>query len=268
MITYRYPARLEIQPVVDVLHAALKSCQINKKGSVLPNMLEFEHHLDELYSGIKPSQKTVNAVLKDKFLNNSLYSDYKKPLEYAKILLDNNDLNSGNSKAVSGISGFLVDASFLWEMYLYNLMKLNLQNWTIDAQCEISLYNDTFYSKKNYPDFVIRNKQTGRIFILDAKFKRMKFDNLDVDNEDIRQLHSYSYYFSLTEGEKFFGAALIYPSKVFRPENKNNIDDIFGIKSAGCKFGVFSVKDPSDGETMTGNEMFFLNELRSFIEDV
>lgn len=268
MITYRYPFRLEIQSVVDVLYVALKSCYINKKASILPNMHEFEHHLAELYSGIKPSKKTVSAALKDKCLNNSLYSDYKKPLEYAKILLDNNDLNSGVSKDMSGISGFLVDASFLWEMYLYNLMRLNLQDWNIDAQCEISFYNNAFYSKKNYPDFVLRNKQTGKIFILDAKFKRMKFDNLDVDNDDIRQLHSYSYYFSLTEGEKFSGAALIYPSKMFRPNDKNNIDDIFGIETAGCKFGVFEVKDPSAGESMAENEAVFLKELSSFLENL
>ena len=267
MVTYQYPAYLEIQNIVDVLYSAMKCCKINTKDTILPNLKEFEHYLDELYSGVRPSRKIINASLKDKCLRNSLYSDYKKPLEYARILLSSNDLNSGDSKSISGISGFLVDASFLWEMYLYNLMRLHLQDWSIDAQCEISFYEDDFYSKKNYPDFVLRNKSTGKIFILDAKFKSMNYEKSDVDNDDIRQLHSYSYYFSLTEKENFCGAALIYPSKMSRPENIQHVDNIFGIKSSNCKFGVFSVKDPDENETITENETKFINELKAFIDN-
>lgn len=262
-ITYQYPNRLEIQNIVDVLYTAIQACKIYKKE--LPLLSNFEHRLGELYSGTRPSKRIVNNILKEKCLYNGIYSDYKRPLEYAKILLDKNDLNVGNSKSISGASGFLLDASFLWEMYLYNLLRINLTDWNIESQHEISFYNDTFYHKKNYPDFVLRNRSTGKIFIFDAKFKKMSYKNEDVDNEDIRQLHSYSYYFSLKEKDNFCGAALIYPSKEHSP-NGNNIDHMFGIEDANSKFGIFSIKDPSGEETMTKNETIFINNLKQFME--
>ena len=173
---------------------------------MLPDLTQFQIHLKNLYSGVSPSKATVNNIHKEKCLFNSLYSDFKTPLRYAKILIQSNDVNPGDQKSNDNVGGFLVDASFLWEMYLLNLMRRNLPNWTVDAQFEISFYEDTFYHKNNYPDFVLRNNNTGEVFVLDAKFKRMTFDSRDVDNEDIRQLHAYSYYFHLKEGDKFKGA--------------------------------------------------------------
>lgn len=266
-VTYQYQKRLEIQPIIDVLYIALQNCKLKKRKSILPNLMNFENYVRSLYSGVKPSQKMISTVHKEKCLNNSLYSDYKKPLEYARLLLSNKDLNSGDSKSLSGIGGFLVDASFLWEMYLYNLMRLNLENWDVEAQAEISFYEDTFFTKKNYPDFVLKNKKTGKIFVLDAKFKHMSYKGLDIDNEDIRQMHSYSYYYSLTEPDKFSGAALIYPTKDNRPAGTNTCDNMFGVKSAGNKFGVFTIKDPSGDETITNNEKSFIEELKKFLEE-
>ncbi len=264
-ITYKYPKQLEIQNIVDVLYTAIKSCKISLSNTTLPNLSKFEHHLLELYSGSRPSKKTINDILKDKCLYNSLYSDYKKPLEYAKVLLGNKDLNNSDSKSFSGISGFLIDASFLWEMYLYNLMRFNLDEWDIESQKVISFYDETFYHKNNYPDFVLTHKKTGKIYVLDAKFKKMTYKNEDVDNEDIRQLHSYSYYFSLKEKDKFKGAALIYPSKV---ESKSNSSDyMFGIKDSNCKFAVLTIKDPGEEGKIVENEEQFITELKLFLED-
>ncbi len=266
MVSYKYSKRLEIQPIIDVLHQALKCCKIANKDTVLPRLTEFKSRLNELCSDIKPSKQVINAALNDKCLTNSLYADYKKPLEYAKILINSNDLNSGDKKNISCLSGFLVDASFLWEMYLYNLMCLNLPDWTIKTQSIISFYNDTFYPKNNYPDFVLTNRSDGRIFVLDAKFKRMNYTGTDVDNRDMQQIHSYSYYFSLTENEKFAGAALIYPSKSAPSNEKPYKDSMFGIKSSKYKFGILSLKDPSKNETMLQTESEFIKELQDFLE--
>ena len=264
-ITYKYSKRLEVQSIIDVLHTALNCCQIGTSDS-LPNLLAFREHIKNLYSGARPSKTVINNILKEKCLLNSLYADFIKPLEYARVLIRHNDLNAGGDKKSSGVSGFLVDSSFLWEMYLYNLMKLHLPEWEIDSQAEISFYADTFYSKSNYPDFVLRNKRTGKIFVLDAKFKKMSYSGIDVDNDDIRQLHGYSYYFHLTEGERFAGAGLIYPTKMDRPQGKNNVDNIYGVESTNNKFGVFSIKDPAEGETIAENEQKFIDELKPFLE--
>ncbi len=274
-VTFRYPKQLEIQSIVDVLYAAIKQCRISRNDA-LPNLMNFESYLKGLSSGKRPSQKMISGIQKEKCLTNSLYSDFKTPLRYAQILLRHDDLDSGTDKSVSSVSGFLVDSSFLWEMYLYNLMTIYLPDWSIDAQCEIAFYSDTFFPKKNYPDFVARNRNTGDIYILDAKFKRMTFDNNDVDNEDIRQLHAYSYYFHLSEGEKFKGAALIYPTTSDRPESKNNTVSMFGLSNPTEKFGVLTLQDPGDSgakndlqnkseeETLSRNEVKFIQELKEF----
>lgn len=266
-ISHCYSEQLEIQPIVDVLYTALKSCTILKAEALLPYLGQYEKCLKSMYSGTRPSKRIINSIDKDKCLNNSLYSKYKLPLKYAKILLNHNDLESGNVKSTSGVSGFLIDASLLWEMYLLNLMRIYLKNWDIESQCEISFYDNTFFGKNNYPDFVLRNRNTGKVYVFDAKFKRMEYDNGDIDNEDIRQLHAYSYYFVLKEGLNFAGAALLYPTRQSRQKRTNNIDNMYGIEGSNAKFGVFAVKDPSANETISENEAQFINELKAFIDD-
>ncbi|MGN1103648.1 MAG: hypothetical protein ACI4QI_02110 [Candidatus Coproplasma sp.] len=268
MVTYTYPKRLEIQPIIDVIYWALKCCKINTHDKLLPSLTSFKNYINELYSGVRPSKNVINNIEKEKVLNNSLYADFKRPLEYAKILLANMELNSGTTKSTSGVSGFLVDSSFIWEMYLYNLLKMNLSDWEIDAQCEISFYGNTFYPKKNYPDLVLRHRNTGAVFIFDAKFKKMEFRGEDVDNDDIRQLHAYSYNYHLKEGDNFKGCALLYPTKIDRPDNLNkHTDNIFGLDTTDKKFGVFALKDPSSGETIFENEAKFIEEIKGFISD-
>lgn len=266
-ISYSYKKQLEIQSIIDVLYTAVKCCNLSDKNKILPDLSRFQTYLKDLYSGIKPSLKIVNNIHKDKCLYNSLYSDFKRPLEYAKILINNNELSIGGDQNIGGISGFLVDASFLWEMYLYNLMLINLPDWYIDSQSAINFYSGTFFRKNNYPDFVLRNKKTNKVFVLDAKFKKMNFNSNDVDNEDIRQLHAYSYYYHLKEEENFMGAGLIYPSKEYLPADKINIDNMYSIVSTNKKFGIFNVKDPDPkkSENVYDCEQIFIKELKKFL---
>ncbi len=264
-LTYAYQSRLEIQPIVDVIYCALKRCKIKGANAILPNLSSLERYFGDLYSGVRPSRKTISSIRKERCLSNSLYADFKRPLEYAQYLLRDEDIGGGNGKAKS-VSGFLVDSSFLWEMYLYHLLSDNLEGWEVDPQRPISFYEDTFFSKTNYPDFVLTNRSTGAIYILDAKLKRMEFQGRDVDNADLRQLHAYSYYFCLKYKDNFRGAALIYPTNKNKPEGLKNQDNIYGITGTNQRFGVFAIKDPSEKETMRGNETNFINELKEFLE--
>ena len=153
-------------------------------------------------------------------------------------------------------------------MYLYNLLRSNLPDWNVDAQTVISFYDGTFYQKNNRPDLVLINKKDGRIFVFDAKFKSMRFDkdSNDVDNNDIRQLHAYSYYYSLKNKEKFCGAALIYPTDVAYDEHTNNVDQMYSIDDAPAKFGVFAVCDPGNDGSIKEAENEFIRRIKSFIE--
>ncbi len=265
-LTYAYQNRLEIQPIVDVIYCALKRCKIKGANAILPNLSSLERYFRDLYSGVRPSRKTISNIHKERCLSNSLYADFKRPLEYAQYLLRDEDISGGDGKAKS-VSGFLVDSSFLWEMYLYHLLSDNLEGWEIDPQHPISFYEDTFFPKTNYPDFVLTNRSTGAIYILDAKLKRMAFQGVDVDNADLRQLHAYSYYFYLKYRDKFRGAALIYPTNKNKPEGKKNQDSIYGITETDQRFGVLTIKDPSEEEAIRGNEASFIDELKEFLEE-
>ncbi len=271
-ISYIYPQRVEIKPIIDVLHEAIKKCIIDGVGELSPDAKSYELQLKSLSSGRKPSKTTVNNILKEKCLNNSLYDAYKRPLQLAQMLLKDEDLDYSEDSNRPGTGSQLIDASFLWELYLYNLMKLNLNdNWEISAQSEIHLYENAFFSKTNYPDFVLKNSSNGDIYILDAKFKKMNFKPEDVDNKDLQQLHSYSYYYYLQYGDRFKGAGLIYPSKEDSPANTERCRSILGLEDSSARFCIFSIKDvdvlkSENIEELRQNEQIFIDDLESFIE--
>lgn len=263
-ISFKYPEIKNVQNIIDILYIALKHCKLSEDN--LPNISNIRNYLSENYSGIRPSKFIVNGILKNNLLKSSLYSNYKKPLMYAQYILNNRELSKGNNDVLKGISGYLVDSSFVWEMYLYNLMKIHFNDWEVRIQEELNFYAKKFYKKNNYPDFVLCNKETGNIVVLDAKFKKMEYNGRDIDNADMRQLHSYAYYYHLKYGEKFKGAGLIYPTEHSTSTYKNNIDAMYGIEGIPQKFGVFTIKDPSEKETIMENEKQFIRELRLFID--
>ncbi len=282
-MSYKYSKQLEIQSIIDVLCYAFKCCKLQDKEKMLPKMVDFQNQIMNLYSGVRPSGKTVNDITNEKCLSNSLYSGFRVPLRYAKLLIFHRDALHSENADKDGVNGYLIDSSFLWEMYLYNLMLVNLDDeWKISCQEEISFYENTFFNKLNYPDFVLENRSTGKIYVLDAKFKSMKFQNFDVDNNDIRQLHSYSYYYALKYPDKFAGCALIYPTKSEPKEGTIASDWMYGIESESSKarFAILTLKDVSNGgqpqdesdsvdesEELSGNEQAFIESLKSFLKN-
>ena len=266
-ITYSYPEQVEIRRVLDVLYAALNRCKITEKNSVLPNLVNFESFLRENSTGKKPSRHVINNIDKEPFLQNSLYSDFKKPLRLAKLLLKDDDLSPDDMKGDSGISGYLVDSSFLWEMYLYGLMTNKLENWTVSDQEPLKLYRGKFYRRSNYPDFVLFNREKNQICILDAKFKSMGFNPYDLDREDFFQIHSYAYYYQLKSiydrsEPRLKGCALVYPTKVDPPDTTA---PMFGLENAKERFSVITLKDvPNDLEK---SENDFIMTLQTFLDN-
>ena len=266
-ITSARSERVEIQSIVDVLYFALCCCDM--ENSVLPNLRKYRHYLHGLYSGVKPSANTIRKALSEPVLKSNLYVSFRQPLFYAEIIIKHNNLGMKNDSIQS--SGFLVDASFLWETYLYNLLRLHFPDWNIDAQTKISVYHDMFYAKNNYPDIVMTNKATGKIVVLDAKFKKMKFKNDDVDMEDLKQIHFYSYYYSVKYPGKLVGLALVYPECEKIDSENRTYTGLFGDLKEKVKFGVFTIRDCGNDENkkMTDNERSFVNNLKkAFMEDL
>ena len=291
-VSFVYPERREIQSIIDVMYVALKCCK-NIDSSQLPNLKGYEEYLESIYSGKYPSRNTIKNIEKEKSLRTGLYSSFRRPLEIAKMLLENSELSAGDVKEEQGVSALLMDSSYLWEIYLETVMRNGLKDWSIDAQATVNYYdNQTFYPKENRPDFVLTNNETGDVFILDAKFKHMEFRNRDVDNHDLQQLHSYSYYYLLTKGSKFRGAALIYPTikdqyVEEKEKNKKFYAKMFGVDYAdemedfNQQFGIITLKDAnkceenedydkskdelSEMQKLDFNERAFISRLENFL---
>lgn len=264
-ITSVQSERVEIQPIVDVLYFALRCC--NTENSILPNLRKYQNYLHGLYSGIKPSVKNIRKALSEPILKSSLYAQFKQPLTYADIIIKHNNIGVG-SKSVQS-SGFLVDASFLWETYLYNLLRMYFPDWNIDAQAQISVYGKegVFYAKNNYPDIVMT--KDDKIVILDAKFKRMTFNRDDVDMGDFRQIHFYAYYYSVKNPDKQIYSALVYPAKDFCKEKSCRFGGEYG---KGTRFNVLTIEDPGDKglnekDSMLNSERKFINEIKELIDE-
>lgn len=267
-ITYVQNERWYLQLVIDLLYFALTKCKIDISSNDLPYLFKFKINLKNFYSGYKPTKLALKNIEKIPELNNELFSAFEKPIQLAKLIIEKDDSLSNDSGSIDSFNGFLIDSSFLWEMYLYNLLKINLDNWIIDSQSSISFYENTFFKKTNYPDLVLTNKSTGDIYIFDAKFKKFKYRGKDVDNDDLQQIHSYAFYFYLKYGEKFKGCGLIYPITSSLSDNcELNIDNMFGIQGKGIKqnFGVFGVKDTNNLKELTNNEHSFIEKMRNFL---
>ena len=265
-LTSVFSERKEIQSIADVLYFALTCCKVS--NGVLPNLVVYRNYLHGLYSGVKPSRNTIRKALSEPILKNSMYSSFRLPLKYAEILINHNNITSGNS---AQSSGFLVDASFLWEMYIYNLLRLHFPEWSIDSQAQISVYGEegVFYAKNNYPDIVMT--KDDKIVILDAKFKRMTFSRDDVDMGDLRQIHFYAYYYSVKNPDKQIYSALVYPTKGHCDGETSKSCRFGGEYGKGTRFNVLTIEDPGDKslnekDLMLNSERKFIANLRDFIE--
>ena len=265
-VSYIVAEQVETQCIVDTLYYALSKCSFSIDQGFLPNLKKYKSKLKNLYSGTRPSSKTINEALTNKILNNSLYAIYKTPLRYAKILIDSADVSHGE-RGRRGATGFLVDTTMLWEMYLATLLSMHFPDWTVESQAEIHFYQDRFFRKNNYADIVMTNQKNGEVFVLDAKFKKMTFRSVDVDNSDIQQIHSYAYYYHLKYGDSFLGAALVYPTKA----NANGLadtayfDNILGLRGAKPRFGILTILDPGEGKAMKEGEALFIHGLRRLL---
>ena len=287
-VSYIYPERREIQNVIDVLYAALKACKKTTISGSLPDIKNYEQYLAGIYSGRRPSISIIRNIHKEKCLQNSLYSAFKRPLSLARMLLENEELNMGDDDKNKGVSGLLMDSSYLWETYLESLMIAYLPEYDIKSQFDIDYYKNTFYTKPNRLDFLLTERKTGRIFIIDAKCKHMEFRSKDVDNDDIHQVKCYSYYYLLKYGSRFRGTALVYPTRKNQTETeaenkKKFYDRMFGVINNQYNvndqwFGILTLKDANEleipesentldeSEILDRNEQVFIERLKKFLE--
>lgn len=227
-----------VQEIIDVLHKTVSI--VDKSTFNTTNIIHIKSYLKQH----KSNRFVSNAVLKQaqhaKALQNPIFAPYKKVLEYAEIIIQQNNLEekaTGNKETL----GFIINVAELFEVYITKLLSNAFPSWTVKSP-KIELYPDQFYRRKIIPDIVMT--QGKEVIVFDTKYKRMKmggrnqFGAGDVDREDFFQINTYMGYYQ-NQGYKLKVGGLIYPMESFE-QTKSHSDNWFGNSNA--KFVVDGIE--------------------------
>lgn len=249
------------QEIIDVLYYALFLCRKDLMNLQFSNLGFIKSELKSYYSGKKPSALTIDKAKNASVLSNPLFKDFKRALSLAEIVIRKNDSENSVSRT-NGISGYLIDISELWEVYLAGILRKSLpDDWNLYSQEKINLYKNTFFPRSNYPDIVLRKTDGDKteVIAVDAKFKKMEFKNEDVDRTDLFQIHSYAFYYNQLPNHNVKACALIYPLKKDSWQEENS-SSIFGIENSkdNIKFFVDGIFDEANenGKLKTSENEF------------
>lgn len=268
-LTTTYREQVYIQEICDVLYLALKKLE-RKFGKDINNKLfNINQLLKQNYSGQYVNIETLHKAKKHRILHNPLYAPFKKVIEYAEIILLEHELNPKENNTLE-TSGFLFDVSQLFEVYLEKLLSRHFKDWYLTGQEELKLYQGLFYSRKMFPDLVLKHKYSNKIIVFDAKFKKMHLETKqskysDLDRSDFYQIHTYIQYFQ----QDVIIGGLLYP--LSKPLNKEKAysNGLFGKEDSNTiKFivdGVF-VNEKMNMEQLLNSEQEFLTRIDTLIE--
>ena len=213
----------EIQEIIDVLYKAVKIID-NKNKAFLKNISHIKTHLKQYKSNNYVSNETINKALKSKALQNPIFAPYKKVLEYARFIINGNNIEEKNDGKQETF-GFIINVAELFEIYITKLLQKEFSDWYVESP-KIELYStpQMFYQRKIIPDIVMKK---GRdVLVFDTKYKKMQmqgrgqYGSGDVDRNDFFQINTYmSYYQNQNYNVKIGG--LLYPIEKSFKENKD-----------------------------------------------
>lgn len=252
----------EIQEIIDVLYKAVKIIDTKNKAFI-KNISHIKTHLKQYKSNNYVSNETINKALKSKALQNPIFAPYKKVLEYARFIINGNNIEEKNDGKQETF-GFIINVAELFEIYVTKLLQKEFSDWYIESP-KIELYNtpQMFYQRKIIPDIVmIKDKD---VIVFDTKYKKMQMRDRyqnggDVDRNDFFQINTYmSYYQNQNFNVKIGG--LIYPIEKSFKENKNICHSQTWFGNLNTKFIVDGI-DLSNLEEAKDNENKFVPILK------
>ncbi len=255
----------EIQEVIDVLHKAVQIIEKNEFST--KNISHIKAHLKQHRSNRYVSNETINKAMMSKALQNPIFSPYKKVLEYAKFIINGDNIEE-KKDAKKETFGFLVNVAELFEIYITKLLQKEFSQWSISSP-KIELYKDKFFARKIIPDIVIQ--KDNKVLIFDTKYKRMKFDGRneygagDLDRNDFFQINTYMSYYQ-NSGYKIIAGGLLYPIEKNFDENRCHSDKWF--ENSDTNFIVDGI-DLSNLEEPKEDESIFFHIIKredEFIE--
>jgi 5-methylcytosine-specific restriction endonuclease McrBC regulatory subunit McrC len=248
----------EIQEVIDVLHKAVQIIEKNEFST--KNISHIKAHLKQHKSNRYVSNETINKAMMSKALQNPIFSPYKKVLEYAKFII-NGDNIAEKKDAKKETFGFLVNVAELFEIYITKLLQKEFSQWSVSSP-KIELYKDKFFTRKIIPDIVIQ--KDNKVLIFDTKYKRMKFEGKnqygagDLDRNDFFQINTYMSYYQ-NSGYKVIAGGLLYP--IEEKFNENSCHSKTWFENSDTKFIVDGI-DLSNLEEPKEDESIFFHIIK------
>ncbi|MBB6370016.1 McrC family protein [Chryseobacterium shigense] len=233
-LTTTFRERIYAQEIVDVLYLALRKLESVFGKEIHSRLLGLCQLLKQQYSGCFVNYETIQKAKRHQSIYNPMYRGFKKVLEYAEIILLNKDLMPDYEKQNLTTSGYLFDIAELYEIYLEKLLSRNFPEWFVSGQVELPIYQKQFYHRSFFPDLIMKHKTSGKIIVLDAKFKRIEMQNRDVDRADLHQIHSYSGYYK----NELIASGLIYPLSKKLNLDKSHSNSLYGNDNNNIGFIV------------------------------
>jgi 5-methylcytosine-specific restriction endonuclease McrBC regulatory subunit McrC len=264
-IPFKYRNQHNVIEIVNVLYKA-----VSKVKSTYPNVINSNIHNITQDLAINRTNTFVNRSYIQKArihrsLQNSMYADYKITLNYAELIIE--DLNEIDEMATNlKTTGYLIDISKLYEIYLEKLLKNNLQDFAVSGQTKITSYRNSTYTRNLIPDLVLTNKKTGDVAVFDAKYKTLRLNSHylgnDIDRSDFFQIHTYIGYY----GDKLKIGGLIYPITGNVSDNLLPVENLFGNHSSSNSFTIDGINTglKEDGDSFSCYNNILENE-RSFL---
>jgi 5-methylcytosine-specific restriction endonuclease McrBC regulatory subunit McrC len=206
----------EIQEIIDVLNKAVKIVEKNN-NTFTKNISHIKTHLKQYRSNCFVSNETIRKSLQSKTLQNPIFAPYKKVLEYAKFIINGNNIEE-KSDGKSETYGFIINVAELFEIYVTKLLQKEFSDWSVSSP-KIELYDNPkmFYKRKIIPDIVMT--KDNDVMVFDTKYKRMKMRGTeeqvwDVDRNDFFQINTYLSYYQNQRYQVKVGG-LLYPMEKF-----------------------------------------------------
>lgn len=201
----------EIQEVINALYKAISIIE-KDMPRFLKNISQIRTHLKQYKSSRFVSNETINKALSSKALQNPIFIPYKKVLEYAKLIIQNGNIEE-KENAKNNTYGFLVNVAELYEIYLHKLLQHKFPEWEVIHEDDLEVYSGLFYERRMLPDIVM--KKDNKVMVFDAKYKRMTFKNRyqyggDLDRNDFFQINTYMSYYQ-NNGYELIAGGLLYP---------------------------------------------------------
>jgi len=237
----------EIQEIIDVLYKAVKIIDKNNKA-FLKNISHIKTHLKQYKSNNYVSNETINRALKSKALQNPIFAPYKKVLEYARFIINGNNIEKNDGKQET--FGFIINVAELFEIYITKLLQKEFSDWYVESRhlrLDEKFGKTYLYSRKIIPDIVmIKDKN---VIVFDTKYKKMNFNyvkgnGVDVDRNDFFQINTYMSYYQNQDFNVKIGG-LLYPIEKSFKENKYICHSLSWFGNLNSKFIVDGI-DLSD----------------------